>query len=314
MAAVKRPRTADLFSPGERAHFFDVSPWRGLALVGHAWAVIGAMVALCLVFPHPITFFVALPVIAGRQLGLAILMHEAAHGLLHPNKKINDHVGRWIAGAPVLTDLGAYRDYHLKHHRYTQQPEDPDLPLSAPFPVTKQSFRRKIVRDLTGQTFAKLLIGTLTIAFGPKTEEQSDQRAIARKALARKGIFLSLFFIISMAIGAPWLVFLWVVAFGTWFQLFLRLRNIAEHACTDTNDDPYTHARTTYGRWWERPFVAPYWVNYHAEHHLFMYAPCYRLRALHAALRDRGLTEGMTLADGYGSVLQLISSKPATAA
>ena len=34
----------------------------------------------------------------------------------------------------------------------TQQEDDPDLVLSAPFPITKASYRRKFVRDITGRT------------------------------------------------------------------------------------------------------------------------------------------------------------------
>src|SRR4030095_16591280 len=40
----------------------------------------------------------------------------------------------------------------LKHHANTQQEDDPDLVLSAPFPITRASYRRKFWRDLTGQT------------------------------------------------------------------------------------------------------------------------------------------------------------------
>src|SRR5206468_593882 len=40
----------------------------------------------------------------------------------------------------------------LQHHAKTGTAEDPDLSLAAPFPVTRASLRRKIWRDLTGQT------------------------------------------------------------------------------------------------------------------------------------------------------------------
>ena len=49
--------------------------------------------------------------------------------------------------------------YHLQHHKFAQQAEDPDLGLSAPFPITRASLRRKIVRDLTGQTWFKQRFG-----------------------------------------------------------------------------------------------------------------------------------------------------------
>src|SRR3546814_9540380 len=91
----------------------------------------------------------------------------------------------------------------------------------------------------------------------------------------------------------PWL--LWIAAMATTFQLYLRVRNIAEHACTTTgSDDPFTHARPTRATRLERATVAPYWVNDHAEHHLFMGVPCYRLPQVHAALGRAGQPAALT--------------------
>ncbi len=103
---------------------------------------------------------------------------------------------------------------------------------------------------------------------------------------------------------------LWLAGLATSFQLYLRIRNIAEHACTTTgSDDPFTHARTTRANWLERATVAPYWVNYHAEHHLFMGVPCYRLPQVHAALGRAGKHESMTIEPGYAAVLRQVTAR-----
>ncbi len=44
-------------------------------------------------------------IVGTRQLGLAILMHEAAHGGLHSNKAVNEWVGQWLCAVPVGADL-----------------------------------------------------------------------------------------------------------------------------------------------------------------------------------------------------------------
>jgi fatty acid desaturase len=102
-----------------------------------------------------------------------------------------------------------------------------------------------------------------------------------------------------------WVPFvLWLAALATSFQLFLRIRNIAEHACTPTGSgDPFTHARTTYAGLIARFTVAPYWVNYHSEHHLFMGVPCYHLAATHRLLGTGGYHPKMTLSPNYRDVL-----------
>ena len=69
----------------------------------------------------------AVVVIGSRQLGLAVLMHEGGHWLLFPRSTVNTQVARWLCAFPIWTDLGRYRRRHHLHHRYTQQPDDPDL-------------------------------------------------------------------------------------------------------------------------------------------------------------------------------------------
>ena len=65
----------------------------GALLVLHAWGLIFASMALFVAWPNPLTFVIAVMVIGARQLGLAILMHDAAHGLLF-DESAAERVGR----------------------------------------------------------------------------------------------------------------------------------------------------------------------------------------------------------------------------
>jgi fatty acid desaturase len=296
MPAVARVDPKDVFTPQEWAALSERSSWRGLALVAGAWGLILLAGAMFIVWPNPATYLLAVMLIGARQLGLAILMHDAAHGALHPNAAINDWVGEWLCAAPTGVRLEAYRAYHLKHHRYTEQPEDPDLPLSAPFPITRASLTRKIVRDLTGQTFFKQRRAQL---FGNLTAGQ-----FINPGVAHFFIFNALLLAALSLAGYWWAYFaLWLVPMATWLPLVTRLRNIAEHAVVDTNDDPFSHARTTLANPLERLFIAPYWVHYHGEHHVFMHVPCYRLERMHRMLMEKGYGSRMTITPGYARVL-----------
>ncbi|TDM82687.1 fatty acid desaturase, partial [Lactobacillus crispatus] len=66
--------------------------------------------------------------------------------------RLNMGLSQWFCAYPVFAETRAYRRYHLQHHAHTQQDNDPDLVLSAPFPITDASYRRKFIRDITGQT------------------------------------------------------------------------------------------------------------------------------------------------------------------
>ena len=123
---------------------------KGIGLLLHAWVIIIVTVAIYTLFPNILTFAFAVLVIAGRQLGLAILMHEGAHGLITNNSKLNNSLSQWVCAFPVWSDTYGYRHYHLAHHRNTQLEDDPDLSLSKPFPVEKKSMLRKVLRDIFG--------------------------------------------------------------------------------------------------------------------------------------------------------------------
>ena len=106
-------------------------------------------------------------------------------------------------------------------------------------------------------------------------------------------------------------IILWLVPLATWNMMVTRLRNIAEHAVVPDHDDPMRHARTTHINFLEGIFIAPYWVNYHCEHHMFMHLPCYRLAAAHRLLAEKGITARMEVQRGYRHVIAMAASKPA---
>lgn len=312
----RKPR--DLFTPAEWAQLTKPVTWQGIALVAHAWAVVGfAMAAVAWSGHHPLVLIPAVMVIGARQLGLGILMHEAAHGLLHSrNRRVNDVLGQWLAAAAIGSDLNWYRPYHLSHHRNVQTGDDPDLPLSAPFPVSRPSLGRKITRDLTGQTFLKQRAFAVVAAFlRPDLATTPGAEVIASPTgLARFTLTNATLLAVLTAAGHPLLYLTcWVLPLATWNPLATRIRNIAEHACVDTDhSNPLTQARTTRANFLERILLAPYWVAYHAEHHAMMYVPCFRLPLAHRLLREKGALRETDIAPGYIDVLRKVT-EPARA-
>ncbi len=302
MPAVTRIDPKTVFTPEEWAPLARRSSWRGLIHVAGCWALIFAAGAVFVAWPNPLTYVLAVAIIGARQLGLAILMHDAAHNALHANQKINDWVGEWLCAAPVGARLASYRAYHLKHHLYTEQPEDPDLELSAPFPITRASLRRKMIRDLTGQTFLKQRRAQL---FGGRKPGEVVNESVGHF------LFTNLILFAVLTFAGYWWTYpaLWIVAMATWLPLVTRLRNIAEHACVETEDDPFTHARTTLANPLERLFIAPFWVHYHGDHHVFMHVPCYNLPRTHRLLMQKGYRDRMRIAPGYAAVLKQATSR-----
>jgi len=310
MSAVERP--TDFLTRAEIARLRRASPWRSTWLIVHCWGVIVGTWVVAATWSHPLVILLAIPIIGARQLGLGVIGHDGAHFLLYRNKALNDWVSEWILSRPLLgASIVPYRTYHLDHHRYTQQPNDPDLPLSAPFPITPSSFRRKVVRDLSGQTGLKQKAATIRGAFGRPGDPW--RRRLTRGArrlgpnLAINAVFLAAF-----AWSGHWYLYflLWVLPELTWHPVIARIRNIGEHGAVPDNDDRLRNTRTTHAGWLERALIAPYFVNYHLEHHLLVSCPCYRLAEMHHLLLEKGFGPRMELKENYVAMLRHAISKP----
>jgi len=269
------------------------------------WAVVAGSFALVAWRPNPITILCALALIGARQLGFAVLMHEASHRSLLRPRRLNDWVGNWLCAYPVWSDIERYRPYHLKHHARTGTELDPDLGLVTPFPVTRSSLRRKIIRDLTGQTGLKIARASWARTFGRASADPE-----ARKAALGVAVTNLVLLGILAALGHPALYLLWVAAWLTTNQLVTRIRSIAEHALTPDALEPHGRTRTTLARWWERLLIAPNRVNYHMEHHLLITVPHYKLPEMHHMLRARNVIGEGCITEGYAEILRRAASRP----
>ncbi len=271
------------------------------------WAIIFGALAVVALWPWPLSLplaiVVAIFLIGGRQLGLAILMHDAAHHALFANRGLNDRVGNWLAAYPTWTDIGPYRDYHLQHHANNYTDQDPDIGLVRPFPVTPASLRRKLIRDLTGQTGWKRVKATLARDLGTSKGRQARTFGGVRN-LRGVGLSNMVIFGLCAAAGHAWVYLVWAAAWMTTFQFVTRIRAIAEHAMAPDPGDPLRNTRTTEVSLLERIFIAPNGVNFHLEHHLLMTVPHYNLPRLHRMLTERGALDNAWIEKhGYRPVL-----------
>ncbi len=276
--------------------------WRSWASIAIDWGLILASFALVARWPGVLTVIVALLVIGARQLGLAVLMHEASHRTLLSDPRLNDAVANWLCAYPVWADVHPYRSYHLRHHARTGRDDDPDIGLVRPFPITPGSLWRKVLRDLSGRTGLKFARAAWVRTFGRWRDDPRARRAAIGFAVTNGVLLLGL----TLA-GYPALYLLWAGAWLTTHTLVTRIRSIAEHALTPDPGDPLGNTRTTLARPWERLLIAPNRVNYHLEHHLLMTVPHYHLPRMHALLRERGV-EGC-VERGYRRVLARAASR-----
>jgi len=284
----------------------------GAYAVASIWLVIaGTLVALAR-WPHPLTFALAVIVLGGRQLALAVAMHDAAHGTLFRTRWLNDRFADLVCAAPVWSDTARYRRHHLAHHAHTGTERDPDLALALVEPMSRGSLARKIARDLLGATGLKRVVGLVMIdlellAFdvsgrarrlpyrGLAFHARSGLRHLWKPALAN----------VALALVAGWTYAAWAVAYLTTFSLVVRVRSLAEHAGMARGEDPLRNTRSTHAGVLARAIFAPLHVNYHLEHHLLPTVPWFRLPALHRRVAEQIPTSSR--ARGYVDVLRAVT-------
>lgn len=312
----------DVLTAEEIAALRRPSDLRGALAVGTTWAVIAATFAMVAAWPGPLTVVAALLLLGGRHLALAVLMHEAAHRSLFASRRLGEWVGHWLCAAPSGNRLAAYREHHLGHHAHAGSERDPDRALVEPFPTSRASMVRKLARDLFGRTGLRRVVGIALMDLGvlaydvsgkPERNGPEHRRpAVMARAFVRNAgptILTNVVLLGTLAAaGHAWLYLLWVGSYLTTYSVVLRLRSIAEHACTDDGSSVFAHTRTVMVGPLTRLFVAPHHVNYHLEHHLLPTVPYYALPKLSRMLRTRGAYEGAHVTRGYLRVLDRASA------
>ena len=298
--------------------------WGWWAIIS-CWLIIaGAMLSIAwaetqsLWLAVPVIVF-ALALIGGRQLGLAILMHEASHRTLFKTPELNDSLANWLCGHPIFLEVHKYRKHHFVHHAKTGSPDDNDHCLVKDFPISRASLVRKLSRDLIGITGIKNLYGLMLMNAGVlKWTISSDIEVLPRQGKTKKdyiGTFfeqswptlLTNFILLAIvtSLGYPELFAAWVVSYLSPYPLFTRIRAMAEHAMTEQSPNMLRNTRTTKTGLISRFLFAPYYVNYHIEHHALASAPCWQLPKLHKLLRDKN---AVAKPPSYWQVLLKVSS------
>lgn len=224
-------------------------------------------------------------------------VHELGHKTVFRGRRTNSFFEHIFAFLGWINHR-MFWNSHLRHHRYTLHPPD-DLEVTLPIKLTRKEFLKHAIINPWG--FWWTLKYTNRIARGhfsgewelklyPPTETQKRREAInwARSILLGHSAIL----IVSVLMGWWLLPVLTTFAafYGGWLQF---LCNNTQHVGLQENvPDFRLCCRTMY----LNPFARfLYWhMNYHTEHHMYPGVPCYKLGALHRAIRpDMPRTHGL---------------------
>jgi fatty acid desaturase len=295
----------DVLTADELAALSQRSNLRAAWLVLVNYAITAGTFAVMALWPNPLTIVCGVIVLGGRQLGFGVLTHECGHGTLFASRRLNDFVGEWLAAPLTFNNMKAYIRGHLKHHRLAGTDQDPDLPNYRDYPISRVRLRRKLLRDVTGQTGFKQVQGIFK-GFWHFAKLNGEQRAALARGLAANLLLLG----VLAAFGQAWLYLVWWVALLTANRLVSRVRQVAEHGGVPGlyDLDPRLNTRTIIANVLERLVFCPLGVNYHLEHHMLASIPIYHLPRMHRLLRDKGFYDGVVFPRGYVALLREVTT------
>lgn len=284
-----------------------LSPLRSAVELAATWAQIVIAIGVCLYFPSPLAYVATFVFVGARQYALLILLHDASHTLLHPRRKINDFIGLWLIAAPCGSTFVNSRASHLKHHRHLGSRDyDPDFFLyCSGMPAKKDSvvtFVWHFAKLVGGGQIIHTLFSKLESNGGRRTETAPTTLMSFFPVVCMQLAILGCF----IAAGAPHAYFLlWLLPLLTLAVLFNGLRVFCDHATVDHHDGPAADLMVTYySNPIERFFIAPFDMNYHAEHHFFPYVPHYNLYKLRKLiLQNSDYRERIQWRHGYAQFI-----------
>jgi len=244
------------------------------------WCVVLATIVATVRLAHWALWLPAIFVIATRQHALLMLYHDAVHGLLARDLRLNDLLINFFVGVPHLLPVETYRPLHLLHHRKLGTAEDPERILL----YARQHWQ---YQPLTANALLRQLAGDLFLVNGLRTlAALSKNRGMPmpqRATLLPAAVWaLAIGVVITRwpAALVPAAV-LWFVPLLTMTNLLQKLRSFAEHSggpgvTPGWNEWTYSWSPGLLGRL----TIWPYNINRHLEHHREPTVPWHALPSL----------------------------------
>jgi fatty acid desaturase len=275
--------------PELRNELRRIVSWRNAITVAMAWVqAFGPLIVVGQVVGRTGWWWLWVPafIYQGRAHALfGILSHEGTHRLLFATQKWNDLISNWLIAPFSFASQEGYRRSHMAHHRDPLGPNEPDKTLYAGYPVTKPTLRRRLRRDISGESGYKIVRSIL---------------GGLRKPLARKGVIriICAQIILAVALGFTvawwaWLV-MWFLPWMTTWRVVNRLRAIAEHGGMGNSKDERITTHHVRQSAWARFWMVPYNTGWHIAHHVDAGVPWRNLPRFHEELVTAGyIAEGL---------------------
>lgn len=267
------------------------------------WGLIAVSLYLAASLQSWWAYVAAMLVIGVSQYGLFIMAHDGLHKTLHPERRINDFIVRWLIYGPLFMCLEDARRNHLHHHRTVGTEEDTDRYIHL---LSNKNTPLKFLLFCSGlATFGPTVLkvmpqwALIQKLRGRKAEEAQKEGPVHKKGLLSESIyqrrsvlvFQPLLVCLLLLMGLPLWAYLLLWFAPIYLFVFLpdELRALADHAVPEKGDkegDPFRLVSFKPSIV-EGIFFSPHNMNLHSEHHLWPGVPYYHLPKAHAFVREQ---------------------------
>lgn len=227
---------------------------------------------------------ITLLVIGSRQRALATLLHEAAHGVLAKNKKLNRLIGEFFSGGLVYQTWSSYRASHVMahHHKLGDKDKDPDFQFYLKSGVYENKSRRAfffqylVCPILFVSSFSSLKYLLVHRLFQDAKAKELAVLLVSHSVLAAVGTYFA---------GAKFYFLYWLLPYLTVFQAITWFIELAEHYPIVANAQSNLYAtRNRFSHPVEQVLTGMHGENFHLIHHLFPSVPFWNMQRAHRIL------------------------------
>ena len=227
---------------------------------------------------------VTLPLFMFRQFSV---MHEAVHGSLHPNIKVNNFVG-CFAGTFSMLELYQWKKVHIEHHYWAGNiHKDPSMIIVKKFTTFPRPLQKLMSFCWN--------IGVPSLAFAQHVVFWQNILMRARKVKEnQKSFFIliaSFLFYATVLLTVPAIGYVSLALGGFVYLYTVEIINFPHHVGLYLPDESYklpvweqeeASRSCAYPKLISRNLLLNF--NYHSEHHLFPDLPWYYLEEAHQML------------------------------